>query len=469
MRVASSGLVFVHNASTLSVFDASSAATVVEMLSNLLGYAVKVRDDGYVILCTESQGDGQLPVSVSVIPTSRTASPTKARLTIEDLRPLYPSLAHAEAVLVDMSQPAFIASSEDMSVEVGPYGGHFILAPLHVLEETEEKLPWSLAPLCPSSSAHVQANVTLPTPPPSPPVAIIPLGSSTSVPVDLERSSTGMTIALSSMPSFAEMAEKHLEDAAPLTPLSPPIQPQPELGQQSEPELDTERDKREERIVPSTSFSQPIRGGLLRLLFAWLFRALLARVWGLFGRTCRTWGLTWIASNDEEILFKDGAVTGSVDTPPQMEEPKHVEEKHSNEEEEPLSASSSTFPAVSPSETTLADDELPDKEDYLPSKLEEAPSMETVVPALDSPTHIHVSPHSLCRSRFLADIHSNAVSLLVRAPHRRRTLSELNITIGGKRVHDTDSAYSYERLSENVYLLGLHGPEDSNRLEISLD
>ena len=136
-----------------------------------------------------------------------------------------------------------------------------------------------------------------------------------------------------------------------------------------------------------------------------------------------------------------------------------------------MSTYDSLGPIASPSETTLADDdEMLEKEHYQPSKLEVAPSMETVVHALEEhPAPVFISSHAPCRPRFLADISSNTVSLLVRAPHVRRALSDLKIHFGGKPIGEGDAGYSCARVSDDVFLLGLQGPQEGGRLEIAVD
>ena len=147
-------------------------------------------------------------------------------------------------------------------------------------------------------------------------------------------------------------------------------------------------------------------------------------------------------------------------------------DEHDEHGDDHLDISESFGHVTSPSGTTLADDDDVPAKDFLPdSKLEISTSVETVAPALEPP--VYVSPHASTKPRFLADVHSNAVSLLVRAPHSRRPLSQLGITLGGKRLSDADEdgvpAYTCSQLFENVYLLGLPSPAEGGRLEIALD
>ena len=97
------------------------------------------------------------------------------------------------------------------------------------------------------------------------------------------------------------------------------------------------------------------------------------------------------------------------------------------------------------------------------------PTEDVPVPPVDAPVYISVAPRASPKCRFLADIHSNTVSLLVRAPHVQRSLSKLNVNFGGKKILETDSTYYSTQLSENVYLINLEGPEEGARLEVALD
>lgn len=482
VSVSSTGEVVVHNASSLLVRD-MNASSLDETASTLPGMTTTALKDGFVALTIQRAEDESAPTVVSIVPTACTSVPTTTRLTFDDLHSVYSHLGKTETVLVDLSRPAFTTvpagPPTDISIEVGPTGGAFVLASLHELAQAGEELPWSFALLSSSSSAQIVSPASdeemariLPTPPPSPPVASVPLSVATSVPASTSQRSAagGMSIAL---PSFGEVVSKQME-ASPLTPVSPPARAEAELSEKLEdefvasPAAEEAEDEKQVVPAPSSRSQQPIRGGLLRFLFVWLFRALLTRISGFFGRMARSWGLPGFSSEPEENEHGNGEVT--VEPAPEAAEASkdaEVEESVSEDVQEdgPEANEDTSLSAAVPhtlahtpshSESTLADDELPEKEDYLPCKLEQATSMETVVYAAPRP-------------RFLADIHSNAVSLLVRAPHARLPLSALHITLAGKPVADTDAGYSCARLAENVFLVGLQGPEDGARLEIALD
>ena len=497
VSVSEDGGIFVHKASAVFIHDVCYAA-IQTALSNISTVSLMAKDDGYVVLSSQRRDAELSPVSVSIIPTVCTAVYKNTRLTHEDLSSLHPSLGDSEVVLVDLSHPAFVTlspSSEDASVEVGPDGGQFVVAPLHVLEESEEEAPWKLTLLSPSSSAHVQVDVArvLPTPPPSPPIVTLELGSSASQaasPVSPARATSAMSIALPSMPSLGEMASKQMEDSPP-TPVSPPamhergfdekdeaeaepavletiveqtVEVEVEVETEAKVEFDEEEEPQMDVIPITASSTQPIRGGWLRLLFAWLFRSMLARVWGLLGRTARFLGLSWLFASEQQQTITQA----KIEAMPNIEKPLSADSEQSEDEvivkdreEEPLSASSSSIPTESTSETTLADvdNELPEKQDYLPAEPVEVPVPEPVSPSYD---YVHVSARP--KARFLADVHSNTVSLLVRAPHARRSPSELSLSLDGKQIFGAET-----RLAEDVYLIGLRGPDEGARLEVALD
>ncbi|KIP11445.1 hypothetical protein PHLGIDRAFT_10669 [Phlebiopsis gigantea 11061_1 CR5-6] len=486
VSVSDEGTVFVRKASAVFVHDVRYAA-IQTALSNISTVSLMAKDDGYVVLSSQRCDAELSPVSVSIIPTVCTAAYKSTQLTHEDLSSLHPSLGDSEVVLVDLSHPAFVTlspSGEEASVEVGPYGGQFVVAPLHVLEDSEEEVPWKLTLLSPSSSAHIQVDVArvLPTPPPSPPIITIPLSPSTSLaasPVGSARASA-MSIALPSMPSLGEIATKQMEDSPP-TPVSPPATLEPEFDEKSEAapepealetiaeqEIEVEAETKIEaelvdkeqlgtNVVPITaSPAQPIRGGWLRLLLAWLLRSMFARVCGLLDRAARFLGIPWLFVGEQQRAKIEAAQNVEQSDPTVSEQ---TEDEAEDEHEEPLSASSSSVPTESASETTLADDELPGKQAYLPDESVDVPVSEPTSPSYD---YVHVSARP--KARFLADVHSNTVSLLVRAPHAHRSPSELSLYLGGKMISGAET-----RLAEDVYLIGLRGPEEGARLEVALD
>jgi len=285
-----------------------------------------------------------------------------------------------------------------------------------------------------------------------------------------------------SLPSIAEVVAKEMEPAPPLTPLSPPpLYPEDplheEFEKQEEPEKQAEdvTEEPERQVALPTSRSQPIRGGLLRFFFAWLFRSVIARVFGFFAPVARYWGLSGYLFYHGKPEKENEAPRGDehkIETVVEEVDEEKDAEGAQEEDRDYLSTYGSIGPVASPSETTLADsdDELPEKEHYMPSKLEVAPSMETVVHALeDRPAPMFISPRAPSKPRFLADIGSNTVSLLVRAPHARRALSDLKVHLSGKPIAEGDAGYTCARVSDNVFLLGLQGPQEGGRLEIAVD
>lgn len=479
-----------HNSGALAILDPGAASFVEKARSKLPGLEISARNGGYVIFKSRV-AEYTAPASVTVVPVVCTPARRTTRLTYDDLLAECSHISKERTVLVDLSQPAFITvptEHSDIFVEIGPYGGNFILSPLHVIEQAREELPWNLAVLSPSSFARIATETSgeelarlLPTPPPSPPPTSVSLTSSSSFSTSTSRSAeSGMSISL---PSIAEVVATEMEPSVPLTPLSPPPYPE-HLAE--EPESKPEDSRKEEidrQVTLPTSRSQPIRGGLLRFFFAWLFRSVIARVFGFFAPVARHWGLPGYWSYEEEDndqkAGENNETEVKIESTPEVSEEKpevdaedHTKHDDEDEDRDCLSTSGSVGPAVSPSETTLADsdDELPEKEHYIPSKLEVAPSMETVVHELEErPAPVFVLHRAPPKPRFLADISSNTVSLLVRAPHARRTLSDLKIHLGGKPVAEGDTGYTCSRVSDNVFLLGLQGPQEGGRLEISVD
>ncbi|EKM60849.1 uncharacterized protein PHACADRAFT_247029 [Phanerochaete carnosa HHB-10118-sp] len=493
--VSAEGKVSAHNSSRLTILDPGAVSFIESARSMLPGLEIIGRNDGYAVFKSRVAEDSA-PASVSVVPAACAAIRKGTRLTYDDLLAVCPHISKERTALVDLAQPAFITVStdpSDLSVEIGPYGGKFVLSPLHVLEQANEELPWHLAVLSPSSFARIATETSkeelarlLPTPPPSPPPTSASLTSSSSFSMS---ASSGMSISL---PSIAEIVAKEMEPAAPLTPLSPPLpseDPLYELSEEQaedapkEPESKEIESKESERQVTlPTSRSQPIRGGLLRLLFAWLFRSVIARVFGFFAPVARYWGMPsywfYIAKPEkkqEAVRDDEHKIEDNVNVDPTVNDEVDAKSDADGAQEEDkdyLNTYDSIGAVASPSGTTLAesDDELPEKEHYTPSKIEVAPSMETVVHALeDRPAPVFISPRASPKPRFLADIGSNTVSLLVRAPHARRALSDLKIHLGGKPIAEGDAGYSCARVSDNVFLLGLQGSQEGGRLEIAVD
>ena len=508
VSVSSAGEVFIHNTSTLIVLDLSSPSAE-EALTAIPGFALAVLKNGCCMLRSQVPQDAPSPVSVSVFPTKCVAVPKNIMLSYEQLSSFCPHIKDSETVFVDLSKPTFVTlpstPAEDFSIQIGPYGGHFVLTPLYVLKQAEKELPWSLALLSPSSGAQIQTSHSeqeglLPTPPPSPPPMSASLSSPSSFPTSAPRSSgNSMTIDL---PSLSEVANK-IEHDVPPTPLSPTACSEPPLeeteheqgyedNERNEAELGkvvhlNESDSQQTHVsIPLSHPQQSIRGGLLRLFFAWIFRTLLARVCGFFGHALRAWGLPLPEflpfhedqydsdSETDESEIKAELKVETEDNQPQVSQDDDVEQSQveSHERDDDHLTTSESFGAVtSPSCTTLADEDVSHKEFLPDNKLEVSSSTETVVPALEPP--VYVSPHAPMKPRFLADVHSNTVSLLVRAPHSRSSLSELGITLGGKLLSDIDEqgtpGYTCSQLFENVYLLGLQGPQEGARLEVSVD
>lgn len=482
VSVSTDGKVSGHNASNIIVLDASSDDFIPKAKSILPKVEIVSKTSSYVIL-KSSVAEVSAPLSVSVMPVASMGTREGVKLTYHDLLTVHPHISKENTLLVDLAQPAFTTvptEPTDFSVKVGPYGGNCVLSSLHILEEASEELPWNLAVLSPSSFARIATETSgeelarlLPTPPPSPPPMSTSFAPSSSFVASVSRSS-GMSIAL---PSIAEVVAKDMEQPVPLTPLSPP--PRPDHALEDEPERSTEYapTETERHVTLSTSRSQSIRGSLLRFFLAWLLRSVIARVFGFFAPVARYWGLPGFWDYDEE-------------TKKELEVPQQKDEEEEEVRPEPLDGVSDTMedlhgddnvylsthesvgPALSPSETTLADsdDEMPEKEHYVPTKLETAPSMETVVHVLDDrPAPIFISPRAPPKPRFLADISSNTVSLLVRAPHARRALADLKIHLGGKPIAEGDAGYTCTRMSDDVFLLGLTGPQEGGRLEVAVD
>ncbi|GJE87755.1 hypothetical protein PsYK624_038380 [Phanerochaete sordida] len=490
VSVSAEGEVLGHNASKLTILALDAADFVDKARELLPGLVFTDKRDGYAIFKSHIV-EASAPASISVVPVICTGANRETRLTYDDLLAECPHISKEKTILVDVAQPAFITvptEHSDLSVKIGPYGGNFILTPLHVLEQASEEVPWNLAILSPSSFARIATETSgeelarlLPTPPPSPPPTIASLTSSSSFQSNASRSN-GMSITL---PSIAEVVAKEMEQAGadtqavPLTPLSPP--PRPEGAFEEKSEKAAEPVKESERQVTSpASRSQPIRGGFMRLLFAWIFRSVIARLFGFFAPVARYWGLptSWFyeeESKTQSATSREPVVEKNEDRiePVPVNDVDRDDEDAQGEDRVYLSTYDSVGPTASPSETTLAesdDDDLPEKEHYVPSKLEVAPSMETVVQVLEErPAPVFIAPRAPPKPRFLADISSNTVSLLVRAPHARRAPSDLKIHLGGKAVAAGDAGYTCARVSEHVFLLGLQGPQEGGRLEIAVD
>ncbi|KIP02479.1 hypothetical protein PHLGIDRAFT_122422 [Phlebiopsis gigantea 11061_1 CR5-6] len=135
--------------------------------------------------------------------------------------------------LVGLSHPAFVTlspSDEKASAEVGPYGGQFVVAPLHVLEGTPEALPVIIGPrpgrrrTRPAHSSSIAGDHHHPA-------QLICHRK----PCELckDRLRDAYRAVVYSTPSLDEIVTKQMEGSRP-TPVSPPAALEPEFDEKSE-------------------------------------------------------------------------------------------------------------------------------------------------------------------------------------------------------------------------------------------
>ena len=90
-------------------------------------------------------------------------------------------------------------------------------------------------------------------------------------------------------------------------------------------------------------------------------------------------------------------------------------------------------------------------------------------PLIFAPAVLETQPaKTRMQTRFLADVRSNVVSLLVHAPTGAHKPSDLTISVNEEQI-ENEASYTCEQLSSDVYLLGVEGAEEGSAVEIALD
>ncbi|PSR73171.1 hypothetical protein PHLCEN_2v10983 [Hermanssonia centrifuga] len=483
VRITPTGSVLVRGTSSVSMrtLDSVSATDIFyKYLPESTRYLDCSRDTDFTPVVSRASQDMEFPAALSLIPLSVHGDMTictEITLRYQDLCRILPELSGSDAVLVNTAAPSFLPlpshMEDDIVLNVGLAGSQFLLAPLHVLAPPEDESPWKLALLSPYVSALVEtvveignASPSLPTPPPSPPLRATPIVSSSSAATSSPQAAYTPSISLPSLQSVGEFFQENQNpEYAPLTPSSPPATLHEALSVEQPVET-----KEPENRTSTISRRQPPQGGFFRLLFSWLFRAIFARVCGFIDLGFRWWGFPsmlphiMLASEGKRNLIQEM----------RTEEMEKVEEPVNESVEEDIQADVSIQTTTSVSESTLADDS------FLSVKEEETNSVHMFEDALSETTIEILKPIAdvapaitelhmpVSKPRFLADVRSNMVSFLVRTPHSRVSPSDLAIAVDGKPVDGTHPGYSCAALSGNIYLLGLHGPADGSKLEITL-
>ena len=531
LRIDSDGQVFAKNESSVfwSSLNTDNAAIVLAHALPETSRVVNLSPDGaFAMIVTRAINDA-LPVALSFVPLTAANELTRSvMLGIEDLQAALPVAQTSDVVLVDPSTQAFCFidshSPQDVSVRVGAAGGQILLSPLHALTEVDSEA-WKLAVLSPTVSVSVETRTisnssspALPTPPPSPPPPGVALPRSPS-----EAMQAHTPLAVTSYQSFQALAEasKVPDVIEPLTPTSPDQKILPlETEQSSEQPKEEETSEQPKEVQPleqakeqapevlpaesvepqdtspaeqSQALTVPPRSprvtnSLLRFFFAWLIRALLARVWGLVGTGARMFGLEPLllaltaprpTANGQGVGERPSVLPVTADSPVPEQEAATTEAAQAPVLEAPAVIDDRPVdaPAADVSEAFAVEDSVNsvpgDVPDVAPKAVEEP---EVVVaphhkpePLIFAPTILGAQPaKTRTQTRFLADVRSNVVSLLVHAPTTGHKPSNLAISINEKRV-ENEAGYRCEQLSSNVYLLGLDAPENGSTVAIALD
>lgn len=469
MSISKNGEVSLFKAATLSILDTSSNDLEAQLQSKLAMFSTKLMPEGFVAVMSEYREESS--VAISVVPLSYSASPKDVCFHYEDLAAAYPQLCGNDMTVVNITSYGYhevikADSREDVATTIDPCGSQLIVAPYHTLPQIGEAIPWGLALLSPSTSAKIETSPSavdlahaFPTPPPSPP----PMHSASFNSASFHSLST----SVGSMPSISETLEEEDADSSAGDPH------EEDVAVEETAEVTEEKDEgttvtHDELVSHVVLHRTPVRGGLLRFLFAWLLRAIVTRVFGLFGTKARGLGLSWFG------LTSDTEGKDTVREPDEKQDTieDELQEKSSGDEEHAQNAAiedDAVDTSLADSETTASDstlatladdDELNDKTPHAPVKAL------PVEPVFAQPTPTHIPS---LKSRFLADVNSNTVSLLVRAPHSRLSPAALHITVDGKRISESQEGYSCSRLADDVYLVGVQGPEGGARVEVAVD
>ncbi|KAF7789224.1 hypothetical protein EIP86_000165 [Pleurotus ostreatoroseus] len=458
-------------------------------------------NDKYIVVASPSSEDVTFPIALSFIPFMSQEGSQELVLRGSDLKAIKDIVDSSDLVLTTLSKTTFCfmgpEQAEDVAVRLGPCGGQLLVSEMHALSSPHPS-PWKFAMLSPTMSAQIEkaeTSLALPTPPPSPPPTMdMPVMSRRSDSHDTTDSvETVVPVRIPSYQSFQSLAESFDSETETIAPLSPASinlkfrEDQPDVApiideQKPEPDMEVEHEQEEleeiEETEPSqqlTATSRPsLNDGFLRFFFAWLLRALLARVWGIVDTGFRWFGLPPpFRLGHGAGPQRPGVGIGSVIAQKVCEPSSAMIQEVVYREE---SASLMTIDEEPEQDIVEDDDEQEEAQEpetnVTVAQVRQPVPVPAPIPVVPSESHPSASLVTAAvrrhKARFLADVRSNIVSFLVHAPHAHAPLSELAISINEKRV-EGGQGYSCAQLAGDVYLLGLQGPEGGSKVEIALD
>jgi len=501
VAVSTTGHVVGQHLRALTMRTVHSNNTLQDILPENLRLIDRGTGDGFASIVSQPTAEADSAVTLSIIPIQLEKVAPVTNVHLDDL--VFPVTSDSDAVLVNVSSisgnPDILlleaGEKKDIVIRLGATGGQVLYTPLHALALPEDESPWKLALLNPYSSAFVElfqeeddTSLTLPTPPPSPPpTRVSPVSPAVRASPPLSISLPASQTPVEATPKEAAEAEEpasSLPTAEPLTPSSPP--PRDSIGFRTiEPTEAAETEVKEEENKVEVIQEEPVRG-FMRLVIFWIFRALFERVCGLLAAGARWWGLPRLFAGLSQRLGQEHLGEKGEEKAIEEKREEHVDEEVpapivEEKAEETSEETTSVEPEPDPAreESSVMEEETliqEDKDSAAASEsVEEGKPLVITVPSskaifeTETPTTVIVHKRIPPKPRFLADVHSNFVSLLVRAPHSLAKPDNLSIIIDGKRVSDSHVGYRCAQLSGDFYLLGLQGPSSAAKLEVTVD
>lgn len=488
------GHIVLHDDTSLTILTVDEKQPFSAIVEQALPrFAVIGEHGGFALVASRDKPGHELPVRLSAVPIHPEAwnTPhTDVQLSAEAVRSLLNDFTGREAVLVSAPLKAFATLScegeETVSIRVSPPGAQVILAPLHDLVTSEADAPISLALLSSSVSASIEViesvstgALVLLTPPPSPP----PTGRSSAFPIT---SSPPRYTRPNTPPSDPPAADDRADESAPGVSYTPPTPTSPPLREESE--FFTKEDVASVALVPHHS-ANLVRGGMLRFMvvfMSWLLHTSLAKMGAVFGGNLLFWLIYKVFGMDfNDKLNTFGAAPAAPPAPVAA-----ISEATVEDDTNDASGDEKMSDAETLLETDVATADVAKEADIdsalgsderkehagtksignisLPHPNLQADPQNAETPFARTPISIQPPPRSLRKekSRFVADVRSDTVTLLVRNQSGGTNVPELKFIANGDRVPMSAQFDEVVQLSPDTRLIELRLP--AARLEVSL-
>lgn len=482
ISVTADGDIILHHATSLTIAPIDESHSFSTSIEDVMPGSATVDEEGaFALIASRSKNGQDLPIRLSAVPIRRdawNAQYTDVKLSSAAIRSLLGDFQGKEAVLVNAALRVFTIlsckSEDDVSIRVALPGAQVTLAPLHNLVASGADTPISLALLSTSASASVEviegANpLVLLTPPPSPP----PLGRSAAFMFSTSSATTPSPTIVPQPDECIRAVSKDVPAAyVPLTPTSP--------EPRKDKEFFTGEDLASASLIPRHSTSLA-RGSFLRFIvtfMAWLLQVSLAKMFAIFGGNILFWltyGLFGTGSRLDEVAQgqSDPFISNTAEDSDAEELDESADEKASDAGtllglDDVTDQAMHDGPDVASGEkgdqdhieTATISDITSSPDAWADPQIIETPKARTST-AVEPP-----QPLRKDRARFVADVRSDVVSLLIRTSSKHAILPELNVTTNGERVSASAQSSETIQLADDTHLLELRLP--AARLEVSL-